>query len=96
MIEQLKEILDSQAYRKFANLVEYKNKYGGYSAWTDSMEFKKMKKDWINQELEKFKKSVNPRGHFAFLYYHDSDGYYEVEAYLQDMLKGVYIKNILH
>ena len=95
-LKKLKEILDEQAYWKLANLSEYKEKYGSYSAWVESSEFKKMRKKYVQEGLNKFKNSVNPRGHFVYLYLHDGDGYYDVEAHLQDMLKGVYIKNVLH
>lgn len=71
---------------------QYQEKYGSHKNWVNSAEFKKMHKELLAQEVEKFKKSVNPRGYFAFLTYSDSDGFYDVEANLQDMLKGLCIK----
>ena len=70
----------------------YQEKYGGHQKWVKSAEFKQMHKELLNKEVEKFKKSVNPRGYFAFLTYSDSDGYYDVESDLHNMLKGLCIK----
>ena len=71
---------------------EYQEKYGGHQKWVKSDEFKKMRKEIVEQEVEKFKKMVNPRGYFALLTYSDSDGYYDVEANLHNMLKGLCIR----
>ena len=71
---------------------EYQEKYGGHQKWVKSDEFKKMRKEIVEQEVEKFKKMVNPRGYFALLTYSDSDGYYDVEANLHNMLNGLCIR----
>ncbi len=71
---------------------QYQDKYGGHKNWINSAEFKKMYKELVDDEVEKFKNLVNPRGYFALLYYSDSDGYYDVEANLQDMLNGLCIR----
>lgn len=71
---------------------QYQEKYGSHKNWVNSAEFKKMHKELLDKELEKFKKSVNPRGYFAFLEYSDSDGYYDVEAHLPEMLNGLCIR----
>ena len=70
----------------------YQEKYGSHQKWVNSAEFKKIHKELVEQEVEKFKKSVNPRGYFALLNYSDSDGYYDVEPNLHNMLKGVCIR----
>ena len=56
--------------------------------WRNSEEFLKMRKDYEESELEKFKERVSEIGFFTYLNYSDSDGFYDVNKELEHMLTG--------
>ena len=94
-VKEYTRYMDERAYYVLAGgreYYEYQVKYGSHQNWVKSEEFKKLRKELVEREVEKFKKSVNPRGYFALLSYSNSDGYYEVEENLQNMLKGLCIR----
>ena len=84
-----KVLVELQYGQKYA---ENRSRYTDNTAWVNSIEFKQLHKNLVNNAVEMFKNSVNPRGYFAYLEYKDSDGYYDVGAELQNMLSGVVLK----
>ena len=63
---------------------EYADKKFDYE-WLKSSEYKKIEKQYINKEIEKFKNSVNHRGYFAIVCYAD-DSDSELEHYIMPYL----------
>lgn len=62
--------------------------YSSLQDWKESSEFKKLYKSELKKQIDFFKEKVNHRGYFAYLTYSSSDGYYEVESELHNMLSG--------
>lgn len=92
VLKELKIGLGDIAFYKFGNNQQGQEKYGGYQSWIKSKEFKDLCQNYIEKELLKFTNRVSPTGFFSLLNYSDSDGFYEINSNLQNLLKGVYLK----
>lgn len=87
-IEKIRENLSNKSWSHCVLNKEKEFEYGGHSAWRNSDEFTKMRKEYEETELQKFKAAVSEVGFFTYLYYSDSDGFFDVNKELENMLNG--------
>ena len=81
VLKYMKERLGWEArYHIRFEMPEYSDKKFDY-AWFKSAEYKRVEKEYVERELEKFKNSVNHRGIFAEIAYSDHDNS-ELEHYI--------------
>lgn len=92
VLKELKVGLEDITFYKFGNSQQGQEKYGGYQSWIKSKEFKDLCQNYIEKELLKFKTKMNSNGFFSLLNYSDSDGFYDINNNLQNLIKGVYLK----
>ena len=90
-IEKFKAYLNATSWYVCSSNKEKTAEYGGHREWTSSEEFEKTRKEFEAKELEAFRSKVNENGIFAYLNYSDSDGYYDVNKDLQNMLNTLCI-----
>lgn len=72
--------------------IEYIQSYGSTKKWRESEQFKELKDKEVEKRVEEFKSKISKRGYFAILNYSSSDGYYEIERDLPNMLHGICIR----
>ena len=87
-VEKVKESLSNKSWSVCSTNKEKIEKYGGYKNWRDSEEFIEFRKKYEEDGLAKFNEQVAELGFFTYLYYSDSDGFYDVNKELENMLKG--------
>ena len=87
-VEKVKEKLSEKSWSYCVLNKDKEIEYGGHKNWRNSEEFLKMRKDYEEFELEKFKERVSEIGFFTYLNYSDSDGFYDVNKELEHMLTG--------
>ena len=75
---------------------EKPDSYVSMQDWVESTEFKRRYKEEVKKQVDYFKNRVNHRGYFAYLQYSNSDGYYDVESELHNMLNGYCIRMSEH
>lgn len=80
----------TEMYYRIAN--NKSENYDSRQDWINSREFKMQLKEEVKKQVDYFKKKVNHRGYFSYLQYSCSDGYYEVESELHNMLNGYCIR----
>ena len=90
-IERFKAYLNATSWYVCSSNKEKTVEYGGHREWTSSEEFETTRKEFEAKELEAFKSKVNENGIFAYLNYSDSDGFYDVNKDLQNMLNTLCI-----
>ena len=91
-IEKVKESLSNSSWSFCVRNKEKETEYGGHANWRESAEFAEMRRKYEKEGLKKFKEHVGEVGFFTYLYYSDSDGFYDVNKELEDMLKGYCFK----
>jgi len=87
-INKVKESLNNSSWSFCVSNKEKETEYGGHKNWRESEEFKKMRHQYEEDGLNKFKEAVSETGFFTYLYYSDSDGFYDVNKELENMLTG--------
>lgn len=74
-LTHIKTIATHEAEMDYRMLSDKVNKYGNFDKWVNSSEYKKMCKEYVEKEISKFKKKVNPNGYISFLTYTDNYGF---------------------
>ena len=91
-LEKVKQEAEYKSRIEYQCLSEGKEKYGDWSAWRESDEYKELRAAFEKEYVDNFIASVDHSGYFISLYYSDSDGFYDVCADLEKMISGVVLK----